>query len=105
MSDDTFYPAKSGPNVPLVIVCGCVIALLSFGPRSAMGFFFQPMTEAHDWSREIFALAIAIQNLIWGAAQPVAGMMADRALGAPVGPVPRGSALRRECCSSTLVVL
>ncbi len=78
MSDDTFYPAKSGPNVPLVIVCGCVIALLSFGPRSAMGFFFQPMTEAHDWSREIFALAIAIQNLIWGAAQPVAGMMADR---------------------------
>lgn len=78
MSNDTFYPVKSGPNVPLVIVCGCVIALLSFGPRSAMGFFFQPMTVAHDWSREIFALAIAIQNLIWGAAQPVAGMMADR---------------------------
>ena len=66
------------PNVPLVIVCGCLIALLSFGPRSTMGFFFQPMTEARDWSREIFALAIAIQNLIWGAAQPFAGMMADR---------------------------
>jgi len=78
MSDDSLYRAKSGPNIPLVIVCGCVIALLSFGPRSAMGFFFQPITEAHDWNREIFALAIAIQNLIWGAAQPVAGMMADR---------------------------
>src|SRR5690606_18643350 len=66
------------PNVPLIIVCGCLIAVLSFGPRSAMGLFFQPMTEARDWSREIFALALAIQNLIWGAAQPLAGMMADR---------------------------
>lgn len=66
------------PNVPLVIICGCLIALLSFGPRSAMGFFFQPMTEARDWSRELFALAIAIQNLVWGAGQPFAGMMADR---------------------------
>ncbi|MFN4011089.1 MAG: MFS transporter [Pannonibacter sp.] len=66
------------PNIPLIIVCGCAIALLSFGPRSAMGLFFQPMTEARDWSREIFALAIAIQNLLWGAGQPIAGMMADR---------------------------
>jgi MFS family permease len=62
----------------LVIACGCLIALISFGPRSAMGLFFQPMTEARDWSREIFALAIAIQNLVWGIGQPVAGMMADR---------------------------
>ncbi|MEP4033395.1 MFS transporter [Roseibium polysiphoniae] len=70
--------ARSGPNIQLVIVCGCVIALLSFGPRSAMGLLFQPMTEAHDWSREIFALAIAIQNLMWGIGQPIAGMSADR---------------------------
>lgn len=78
MSQASTYPAKSGPNIPLIIVCGCLIALLSFGPRSAMGLFFQPMTEARDWSREIFALALAIQNLVWGAAQPVAGMVADR---------------------------
>ena len=70
--------ARTGPNIPLVIACGCLIALISFGPRSAMGLFFQPMTEARDWSREIFALAIAIQNLVWGIGQPVAGMMADR---------------------------
>lgn len=78
MSQASTYPAKSGPNIPLIIVCGCLIALLSFGPRSAMGLLFQPMTEARDWSREIFALALAIQNLVWGAAQPVAGMIADR---------------------------
>ncbi|WP_434053230.1 MAG: MFS transporter [Roseibium sp.] len=69
---------RQGPNIPLIIVCGCVIALISFGPRAAMGLFFQPMTEARDWSREIFALAIAIQNLVWGIGQPFAGMMADR---------------------------
>lgn len=71
-------PTRTGPNIPLIIVCGCLIALISFGPRAAMGLFFQPMTEARDWSRELFALAIAIQNLVWGIGQPFAGMMADR---------------------------
>ncbi len=69
---------RTGPNIPLVIACGCLIALISFGPRSAMGLFFQPMTEARDWSREIFALALAIQNLMWGIGQPIAGMVSDR---------------------------
>ncbi|WP_417685299.1 MFS transporter [Roseibium sp.] len=78
MATSTTATHRDGPNIPLIIVCGCLIALISFGPRSAMGLFFQPMTEARDWSREIFALAIAIQNLIWGAAQPISGMMSDR---------------------------
>ena len=65
-------------SLPLIIACGCLVALISFGPRSALGLFLAPMTEARGWSREIFALALAIQNLVWGAAQPVAGMIADR---------------------------
>ncbi|MDQ3557899.1 MAG: MFS transporter [Pseudomonadota bacterium] len=64
--------------LPVVIVAGCLIALLSFGPRSVMGLFLAPMTEARDWSRETFALAIAIQNIMWGIGQPVAGAIADR---------------------------
>ena len=36
------------------------------------------MTEAHGWSREIFALSIAIQNIMWGIGQPIAGALADR---------------------------
>ena len=43
-----------------------------------MGFFLTPMSSENGWSREVFALAIAIQNLVWGAAQPIAGMIADR---------------------------
>jgi MFS family permease len=62
----------------LVIVCGCLISLLSFGPRSVLGLFLVPMTETQGWSREIFALSLAIQNLIWGIGQPFAGAVADR---------------------------
>jgi len=64
--------------LPVVIVAGCLISLLSFGPRSIMGLFLTPMTEAHGWSRETFALSIAIQNIMWGFGQPVAGAFADR---------------------------
>jgi MFS family permease len=64
--------------LPFIIGAGCLIAILSFGPRSALGLFFTPMIEARGWSREVAALAIAIQNLLWGAGQPIAGMVADR---------------------------
>ncbi|NVK34755.1 MAG: MFS transporter [Rhodobacteraceae bacterium] len=78
MSSTATGTQRDSINVALIIICGCAIAILSFGPRSAMGLFFQPITEAKGWSRETFALAIAIQNLLWGAGQPLAGMMADR---------------------------
>jgi MFS family permease len=64
--------------LPIIIASGCLIAIISFGPRSALGLFFAPMIEARGWSREVAALAIAIQNLLWGAGQPIAGMVADR---------------------------
>jgi MFS family permease len=69
---------SGGWPVAVVIGAGCLIAALSFGPRSTMGFFLTPMSGEHGWGREVFALAIAIQNLVWGAAQPFAGMLADR---------------------------
>lgn len=64
--------------LPVVIVAGCLISLLSFGPRTIMGLFLAPMTDARGWSREIFALSIAIQNIVWGFGQPIAGAIADR---------------------------
>ncbi|MFZ0763655.1 MAG: MFS transporter, partial [Bradyrhizobium sp.] len=48
----------------LIIVCGCAIALLSFGPRSGLGFFIQPMSRDFAWGRDIFGLALALQNLL-----------------------------------------
>jgi MFS family permease len=72
-------PASLGWRTPAVVVgCGCLIALLTFGIRASFGLFTLPISEAHGWGREVFALAIAIQNLLWGAGQPFAGALADR---------------------------
>ena len=65
-----------------LIACGCVIAVLSFGPRSTLGFFLSPLSSANGWGRDVFGLALAIQNLLWGAGQPFAGAIADK-YGAP----------------------
>ena len=62
----------------LIIICGCTIALLAFGPRSAMGFFQQPILDDRGWTSTTFGLAIAIQNLAWGVGQPIFGALADR---------------------------
>ena len=64
--------------VTAVIAAACLISLIGFGIRSSFGLFLEPMTTANDWSRETFALALAIQNLLWGIGVPVAGAIADR---------------------------
>ena len=62
----------------VVLLCGCLAAIFTFGPRSSFGFFLTPMSSAHGWGRDVFALAFAIQNLLWGVGQPFAGAVADR---------------------------
>jgi MFS family permease len=74
-------PSSAAVNwrTPLVIVvCGCLIGMLTFGPRSTFGFFMQPMSREFSWGRDVFGLALAIQNLLWGMGQPIAGAIADR---------------------------
>ena len=78
-------PIAGLPHLAVVILAsGCLIAVLGFGPRAGMGFFLTPMSSAHGWGRDLFALALAIQMLMWGAAQPVAGALADRFGAVPV---------------------
>ena len=68
-----------GWRTPAVIVaCGCMISLLSFGPRASLGFFLTPMSQDNGWDRDVFGLALAIQNILWGVGQPFAGAIADR---------------------------
>jgi len=76
---DDLRPASVTWRTPLVIIiCGCAIALLGFGPRSSLGFFIQPMSREFSWGRDVFGLALALQNLLWGLGQPIAGAIADR---------------------------
>ncbi len=62
----------------LIVLAGGLVMGLALGVRHSQGIFLVPITMAHDWSRESFALAIAVQNLVWGLAQPFTGMIADR---------------------------
>ncbi len=62
----------------VVLVCGGLILSLSLGVRHGFGLFLQPMSFDLGWGRETFAFALAVQNLLWGAAQPLTGMFADK---------------------------
>lgn len=66
-------------QAPAVIVAaGCLIALITYGLRTSFGLFIDPLSDGRGWGREVFALSIAIQNLVWGLGQPAAGAIADR---------------------------
>jgi MFS family permease len=73
---ETVTPVWRRPGV--ILIAGCVVALISFGLRSTFGLFMEPLSDARGWGREIFAFAIALQNLVWGLGQPFAGALADR---------------------------
>lgn len=67
-----------------ILIYGSIILSISLGIRHSFGLFLQPISLEHAWGREIFGLAIALQNLVWGIAQPFAGMQADRRGASPV---------------------
>ena len=61
-----------------MLAAGAVVLSVSLGIRHSFGLFLAPMSRDNGWSREVFAFAMALQNLAWGAAQPFAGRLADR---------------------------
>src|SRR6202047_3854811 len=86
-SENRLDPAQSGAagsmvatwrTPALVIGMGCLITLIAFGPRSTLGFFLTPLSNANHWGRDVFAFALALQNLLWGIGQPLGGIVADR---------------------------
>jgi MFS family permease len=77
MKDDTRV-ISSWRTPALVIGFGSLIALIAFGPRSTLGFFLTPLSSANHWGRDVFAFALALQNLLWGVGQPLGGIIADR---------------------------
>jgi len=74
----TDSPSMDWRTPTLVIVAGCLIAIIGFGARSTFGLYLDPLTASRGWTRETFSLALAIQNLMWGLGLPIAGAIADR---------------------------
>ena len=65
-------------NPVLILSCASIVLILSFGIRTSFGVFLAPVTTDLGLGRESFALAIAVQSLLWGISQPFAGAIADR---------------------------
>ena len=74
----SFVPSTWRLPIGVIVLCGCLIGIVSFGARAGFGLFLTPISAEFHWGREVFALSIAIQNLIWGLGQPFAGMLADK---------------------------
>ena len=66
------------PTLKSVLLASGVVLTLAMGVRHGFGFWMQPISEANGWTRETYSLALALQNLLWGAFGPFAGMAADR---------------------------
>lgn len=62
----------------LLVIAGGVVMGAALGVRNVQGLFLLPVTLERGWSRETFGFALALQNLLWGVAQPLTGMIADR---------------------------
>ena len=66
------------PDLKTVLIASGLVLTLAMGVRHGYGFWLQPISQANGWTRETFSLAMALQNLMWGAFGPFAGMAADR---------------------------
>ncbi|MBW8844629.1 MAG: MFS transporter [Burkholderiales bacterium] len=75
---NTSVAPSSSLSVRQVLLCGAMIVTLSMGIRHGFGFWLQPIIMERGWTRETFSFAMAVQNLAWGIAGPIAGMLADR---------------------------
>lgn len=70
--------SSTGLSVQQVLLCGALIVTMSMGIRHGFGFWLQPIITERGWTRETYSFAMAVQNLSWGIAGPIAGMLADR---------------------------
>jgi MFS family permease len=66
------------PDLKTVLIATGFILTLAMGVRHGFGFWMQPISQAHGWTRETYSLALAVQNLMWGVFGPFAGMAVDK---------------------------
>lgn len=72
------FVSDRAPSLKTVLLATGVVLTMAMGVRHGFGFWMQPISQAHGWTRETYSLAQAMQNLMWGAIGPFAGMAADR---------------------------
>ena len=78
MNSKTPAHQKNWRTPTIVLLCGGIALTVALGTRHSFGLFLLPMTMDMEWNRQTFAFAMALQNLVYGIAQPFTGMIADR---------------------------
>jgi nitrate/nitrite transporter NarK len=78
MTSTTLVSNKNWRTPTIVLICGGIALTVALGTRHSFGLFLPPMTMDLDWNRQTFAYAMALQNLVYGIAQPFTGMIADK---------------------------
>ncbi len=77
-SSESTMRQNSTPDLKTVLIATGFILTLAMGVRHGFGFWMQPISQAHGWTRETYSLAIAVQNLMWGLIGPFAGMAVEK---------------------------
>jgi MFS family permease len=72
------FTSQRQPDLKTVLIAAGFVLTLAMGVRHGFGLWVLPLSQAHGWTRETYSLAMALQNLLWGAFGPLAGMAADR---------------------------
>ena len=79
MKAETKPAASNSQEVTVIVLTGGIVLALSFGVRAIFGGVVEPLSKELFGGRiEIFSFSIAIQNLVWGLAQPGFGVIADK---------------------------
>lgn len=61
-----------------VVAAGALVISVGLGIRQTFGLYLGPIAGQHLVAIGLLSLAIALQNLVWGIAQPFAGALTDR---------------------------
>lgn len=75
---DIAMTTQRAPDLKTVLLASGIVITLSMGVRHGFGFWMQPISQQHGWTRETFSMAMALQNLMWGVFGPLAGMVIDK---------------------------
>jgi len=62
----------------VIMLAGATLVSATLGIRQVFGLFLQPISLELGTGFQLFSLAIALQNLVWGLSSPLFGAAADR---------------------------
>ena len=62
----------------IIVITGSIVASITLGVRATMGLYIEPIEETLAVSTATLGFTFALQNLMWGLGQPIAGALADR---------------------------